>query len=69
MDNGFFKLNDAYLRGSDGPGIVINIKYGKREKAVVNYDYRTVTDPTYLFEMLILGADADMKARLGSQKN
>jgi hypothetical protein len=68
IDNGFLKLKKVYFGGFDAPGIEITLKYGKQEKVVVNSDYRTESDPTYLFEMLILGADADMKGRYGPQK-
>jgi hypothetical protein len=36
IDNGFFKLNKVYFGGFDRPGIEIIVRYGDREKHVVN---------------------------------
>jgi hypothetical protein len=75
IDNGFLKLRDYYRGPKANPdsgreGIEIRVdQYGGGSKVVISYEYGTETDPTYLFEMLIRGADADMKARLGPQKN
>lgn len=74
IDCGFLKLRDSYpspVPGYDGEtGIEIRmITKNMREKCVQNFDCKEIdTNATYLFEMLLRGADADMKLR-NIQKN
>lgn len=59
LDNGFMKLESDFSV-ADSDGLAITLVYGDKDKTIRSYPE---SEQVYLFEMLIRGADANMKRR------